>query len=339
MPEFSRRRFLGVSLGCAATALGGMHYSSTADKPLQRFTRTSQALGTCVSITLLARDDRWAGQAAEAAFAEIDAIEDALSLYRHGSDLRRLNRDGVLNNPDPRLVEVLRYAVQVSQASRGAFDVTVQPLWELYASARRAGKLPGEADIAAARDRVDWRGVEIAERQIRFHDRRTQVTLNGIAQGYAADRAGAVLRKYGIEHALIDAGELAARGRNDASAWRVGVQHPDQADAYVAVAQLENRALATSGDYSTTFSDDRRHHHLLDPATGCSPGQLASVSIAAPTAMEADALSTACFVLGVDDALTLLQTRAGCDALFVTKEQRMIATPGFPQVQAEVVHG
>lgn len=336
MTKFSRRRFLSASLGggaIAAVATFGLSTSS-----LTKVVRMGHALGSAVSLTVLASDEPTANAAIDAALAEIDAVEDALSQYRADSDLCRLNRQGVLRDPDPRLVAVLRHACALSTATSGAFDVTVQPLWDVYDKARRTQRLPAAAAIAAAQACVDWRKIEIADHEVRLHDPRLRLTLNGIAQGYAADRAGLVLRQHGIEHALLDTGELAAHGRQASLPWRVGIQHPRVSDAFVALAELDNRALATSGDYATTFSEDMRHNHVLDPATGYSPSELASVSIAAPTAMEADALSTACFVLGIDKALAFLQTRPQCDALFITKDGRMVSTPGFPHVSEEVAH-
>jgi hypothetical protein len=147
----------------------------------------------------------------------------------------------------------------------------------------------------------------------------TAITLNGIAQGFAADAAMAVLRRAGVAHALIDAGEMnALGGKPDGAAFTVGIQHPRHADAFVSMAKLQNRCLATSGDYETRFSDDFVHHHLFDPHTGHSPTELASVSIVAPTAMAADALSTAVFVLGAERGMELVRRTPGhgCFARF-----------------------
>jgi thiamine biosynthesis lipoprotein len=159
-----------------------------------------------------------------------------------------------------------------------------------------------------------------------------QVTLNGIAQGFAADQAVAALQRAGIEHALVNTGEVGSLGHKANHApWTVGIQHPRHDDAYAAVARLAGRALSTSGDYATTFSADRRHHHIVDPRVGFSPTELASTTIVAPTALEADALSTAVLVLGADAGLRLVAERAGVDALVVFKDGRTRKTAGFPE--------
>jgi thiamine biosynthesis lipoprotein len=130
---------------------------------------------------------------------------------------------------------------------------------------------------------------------------------------------------------LIDCGEIGALGNKGAdSPWSVGIQHPRQPDAFLGIARLANRCLSTSGDYATRFTDDYRYHHIFDPRTGRSPTELAGATIAAPTAMQADALSTAVTVLGVTDGLACLRSFPETDGLFVHKNGRTLTTGGFP---------
>ncbi len=292
-------------------------------------------MGSDVTITALHRDTRAGEGAIAAAFRELELIEGVMSIYRENSQLSKLNRECVLDDPHPYFVDVLRSAQAMSDRSDGAFDVTVQPLWELYATAQQRQQLPSDQEIAAAQQRVDWKRVHVAKSQIRLDGDRLAITLNGIAQGFAADRVAAVLRGHGVEHALIDTGEIGTVGTNaDGDAWSIGIQHPRDREAYVSVAALAGRCLATSGDYATTFSDDHRHHHLLDPRTGRSPQDLSSVSIVASTALDADALSTAVFVMGPESGLQLVEQTPGADALFVLKDGRSIVTTGFPALHA-----
>jgi len=334
MPSLARRRFLLASAGLGSLIAAGAGASRlfTAGA-LQQVERSRHALGTRVKIVALHEDEAAANEAIRHAFEELELVEQLMSIYRPQSQLSRLNRDGVLDDPHPHLVEVLRYAVEVSQQTRGAFDVTVQPLWEAFAEAHKRGELPSPEAVRLAQARVDWRRVDVTERRIQLRGDGTKITLNGIAQGFAADRAMAVLRQHGVKHALIDIGELAGSGRNSAGEdWQVGIQHPREPEAYVALARLGNRCLATSGDYATKFSAGYRYNHLFDPRTGQSPQELASVSIAAPTAMQADALSTASFVLGPQIALGIITALPDVDAMFVLKQERMrtLKTAGFP---------
>ena len=326
----SRRRFLFLMGGAGGLAAFGLCKNSTG---LNSFSRTSWALGADVTLTVLHDDRRTAEGAIDDAFSELERIEEAMSLYRPHSQLCRLNRDGVLENPDPYFVEVLRAAAAVSQRSDGAFDATVQPLWKLYADAQKAGQLPPSDAVHEATGRVDWRKVEVSCDRIRLLGPGMAVTLNGIAQGFAADRVRAALQARGIRHALIDTGEFGSLGRKaDGTPWTVGIQHPRRADAYVALASLEERFLSTSGDYATSFSDDFRHHHIFDPRTGLSPTEFSSVTILARTGMEADALTKVLFVRGLEKGLELVRAVPGADALCVLKDGRMITTEGFPRI-------
>jgi len=300
---------------------------------LKSVRRTSWALGADVTLTALHEDRRTAELAIDDAFAELERIEEAMSLYRPHSQLCRLNRDGVLDHPDPYLVEVLRAAAGVSERSGGAFDATVQPLWKVYADAKKAGRLPDDDAVREATRRVDWRRVEVASDRIRFLGDGMAVTLNGIAQGFASDRVRAALQARGVRHALVNTGEFGSLGRNaDGAPWTVGIQHPRRPDAYLALAALEDRFLSTSGDYATSFSDDFRHHHIFDPRTGLSPTEFSSVTILARTGIEADALTKVLFVLGLERGLERVRSVPGADALCVLKDGRMILTDGFPRI-------
>lgn len=344
----NRRQFLWMAVGGgAALGLGGAWFTRGGERSeglkalgshagLHAVRQQCWALGTEVSLTVLADCPETGQRAVEAALAEVRLVDRLMSLYRPDSQVSQLNREGIIAAPHRYLVSILRAAEAMSLYSEGAFDVTVQPLWSLYAEAAAASTLPDSAAIASVRSHVNWRRVQLAGGVVRLSGDGTAITLNGIAQGFAADRVAATLRRHGIQHALINTGEIAALGsRDDETPWNVGIQHPRRQDAYQALAQLQGRCLSTSGDYATTFSKDRSHHHLFDPRTGRSPHDFSSVSIVAATAVEADALSTTVFVLGPERGLELVQATPGADALLVFKDGKMLTTDGFPTSQQE----
>lgn len=328
----TRRKLLVAMAGAgglAALALGG-RIAATGPDGLVAARRSSWALGANVEIVALHASRHIVERALGDALDELHRIEDVVSLYRPGSEISRLNRQGVLERPNPDFVSLLRYSRLLSARTGGAFDVTVQPLWELYASAYAEGRLPRSEEIDAARARVGLGKLDFGARRIRLGPR-MGVTLNGIAQGFAADRVLAVLRRHGVENALVDTGELGAVGtRQSGAPWTAGIQDPRRADAFVSIATLDGRCLATSGDYVTAFSADFSCHHIFDPATGRSPQAFSSVSVVASSGLDADALSTAAFVLGLPDGLRLIDEWPGADALFVLKDGSVQATAGFP---------
>ena len=326
--SLSRRKFLSVSLGAGA---GGVAWQ-LGNLP-NDVSRHSWALGAEVVMTVMEMSVARAQRALDAAFEELELVEQVMSLYRPDSQVCRLNRDRVLERPHPYLLEVLAMAEQTARCSDGAFDITVQPLWELYAACQKQGRLPTDEEIAAARATVDWQAIEIASDCVRLRAPATAITLNGIAQGFAADRAIAVLRDHGVQHALVNTGEVSSLGRKpNGNDWTAGVQHPREPDSFVSLVGLQGRSLATSGDYEATFCDDFSKHHIFDPRTGQSPSEVASVSIVAPSAMQADALSTAAMVLGPDRTLALIESQPNVDALFVLKDGRSLHTRGFPMI-------
>lgn len=318
--KMHRRQFLYAAAGgLSAAAFLNLR------RDLECRSRTSWALGSETSITVWHHDSGRAEDGLAAAFEAIDRVEDIMSLYRPGSELCQLNASGFLERPHPYLVQILQYARNLSHLSAGAFDVTVQPLW-----AARQGSGSVEAPVM-----VDWRQLEVSSQGIRFKEPKMEATLNGIAQGFAADRVAGTLAEFGIRHALVDTGEIASLGqRQGEEPWRVGVQHPRDPGAYLCLTGLSDRCLATSGDYATALDAGFSEHHLIDPRTGRSPGELSSVSVAAASAMEADALSTAAFVLGLEKGMALIAGIPGADALMVRKSDgRVFASEGFPRIQ------
>ncbi len=322
-----RQRFLRAALGLGALALLGGE--SPARPALHWRRRTLLGFGTTLSIQAAHEDEGTLERALDAAVTTLQRIHAQMNLFDAGSALSRLNRDGVLAAPPTELREVLEIAQAVSAASDGTFDVTVQPLWQLFAAAQRSGGLPDASAVAAARARVGWRGLEVSREAVRLRRPGMAVTLNGIAQGYAADRVRHVLQRHGIRHALVDAGEFAPLGENArAQPWTLGIANPRDARALLARLAADGRCIATSADDATPFSADYRHHHIFDPRTGYSPTALAAVTVVADSGAIADALTKVMFVAGARRAIEEAR-RWKVDVLWVDKAGGWQATPGL----------
>lgn len=330
-----RRVFLQAGLGLGISgAFGGAAWlaeaaPAVADADLKWHERSLTGLGTILSLRLAHADADQGERALHAAIRAIRRVEAQMSLFSAASAISRLNRDGVLTNPDADFVEVLRIAQHVSAASEGAFDVTVQPLWAAFEMAARHGTLPAPDAIARARDLVGWRNLMVSDDEIRLQKPGMAITLNGIAQGFAADLVRAQLSAHGVRHALINTGEWSALGRPAAvRAWQLGIADPRQEQALIARLSVGGRCVATSADNECAFSPDRRHHHIFDPLTGYSPADLASVTVVAADCALADALTKVLFVAGRRRALELAM-QWQVDALVVDKSGQWEATPGL----------
>ncbi|QDZ29312.1 FAD:protein FMN transferase [Noviherbaspirillum sp. UKPF54] len=324
-----RRKFLSAGIGALAA---GAFRSSRASAPgafesglelapgRRLFRGADLAFGTTVTIQLVHDSERDARLAIEDAFCAARNIDRLLSIYRPGSQVYELNRTGSLLRPDPHLLTVLSESRRLAQLSGGAFDITVQPLW--FAAAAGGDRRAALALVGGS--------LQFDRHQVRLPRAGMSITLNGIAQGYATDLALDALRARGIRDALVDIGEFSGIGRRTPQQpWRIGIQDPRHRDRLLGTMPLEARSLATSGDYETTFSADFSRHHIVDPASGESPPELASVTVAAPSAMLADGLSTALMVLGTERGLRLVRELPGVDALFVDKAGARRQSEGF----------
>lgn len=313
----SRRRFIAISAAAGACALPTAAWSSTV--PPQRW--RGIALGAQASLLLHHPDRDEANRLIAASVAEITRLENIFSLYRANSALSKLNRDSRLDHPPLDLVQALAECRSISAATRGAFDVTVQPLWRLYAEhfadqgAASAG--PSSQDIAAARALVNYRDISISERRIALARDGMGITLNGFAQGFITDRIAEFLRRAGMKNVLVDIGETRALDEHpDGRSWRLGIRSPSNPNDVVRTIAFTDQAIATSGGYGTKFDSAGRHHHLFDPQTGRSTVRYASVTVIASKAATADALSTAFSNMPVNKARRCLHSFGASAAYF-----------------------
>jgi len=321
-----RRAWIQTGLGLGLLA----QLPVQAAKRLNWQTTTFKGLGTTLSIRAAHADPKVLERALAQARSVVARVEDQMSLFRSNSAIQQLNRDGVLLNPPPDLLRVLQISQRISEESRGAFDVTVQPLWALYVEAQKRGRLPTAAEIQSVRQRIGWQYLQVSRERVLFTKAAMRITLNGIAQGYASDLVKEQLQQSGISHALIDTGEWSSLGQGEGGRdWMLGIADPHQVDHVIARLPMGGGCVATSADDQCSFTADRVHHHILDPGTGYSPRDISSVTVLAKTCTEADALTKVLFVAGYERALQ--QAHAWCvQALVVHKDGRWQTSPSLP---------
>lgn len=298
-----RRRVLRILAAAGGLGLAGVVAAAASRRPAAADLHSWQgtALGARASLLIHHPQPSEAQRLTALALAEIERLEKVFSLYRADSALSELNRRGYLVSPPLDLLVLLERARRWSEFTDGAFDVTLQPLWALYGKhfdapgADPDGPIP--AQIAAARRLVDYRSVTLSSRRIELARPAMAVTLNGIAQGYITDRVAALLRSEGLEKVLVDLGEIRALGNHPLDRpWRAGIKDPARPGRMAAEIEFADRALATSAANGTVFDDTGAFHHLLDPRSGRPARGLASASVLAREASDADALSTALLV-------------------------------------------
>jgi len=325
--KITRRDFLKiVAVGGAAGAALKLGLDSLPADEIASETRL--LMGTVINIKAVGLDPRLAEAAINSCFARMSAHESVLSRFLPGSQLSELNQVGYMHDPHPALLTVLRQSQELSQQTDGAFDVTIHPLLSLYQSSQT---LPSDEAIQQALSLVDYRKLKVEESVVRFEQPGMSITLDGIAKGFIVDEGVAELQSFGFENVMVEAGgDLMALGqKTSASPWKIGLQAPRaEMGNLLATLNVENQALATSGDYMQAFSDDLSSHHIIDPRSGYSSPELASVSILAPSVMLADGLATSVMVMG-ESGLDLIERMPHCEAFTVTKSAKIMKTTGF----------
>lgn len=264
---------------------------------------------------------------AMAALDLIEQLEDQLTVYRPHSEVMDINRRAAVEpvEIEPRLFALLELAGELHAASGGAFDITSGPLSQVWGFSRREGRLPSEVEIAAARANVGWEKVTLSRerREISFAYEGIEINLNSIGKGYALDRAAELLVESNVYDFIFYGGRstLVARGNNAAEecgGWKAGLRHPLRPQLRIAEFTLRDEALSTSGSATQFFRHrGRSYGHLLDPRTGWPAEGMHSATVIAPTGAEADALSTAFYVMGPEQVEKYCDERPNIRALLV----------------------
>ena len=305
----------------------------------QAVRRAHYVMGTIFEITAYGADREETVAAVEQSFAAIRQADEILSHYRPESDLMRLNRSASQGTVTVArdLYRVLEEALRFARLSEGAFDVTVGPLVRLWSEAAGRDRAPSGQEIFETRKRVGSAKVELLpQRRVRFAQEDLEITLGAIGKGWAVDQAVAVLRRHGVRDAYVSAGTSTVFALGDdglGEGWEVSVRNPIAGDP-LATFRIRDRAVSTSAAYERYWEiTGNRFGHILDPRSGQPAAGMLSATVVAPTATAADALSTAAYVMGVEQGSALFR-RLNLEGLLAplpgsgSPESRIIRRPG-----------
>lgn len=306
------------------------------------------AMGSLLEITAYGGADR-CRQALEAAYAEVNRLEAVLSPFRAESDLSRINREAPYRpvTADAELIDVLTMSLGFARLTGGAVDVTVGPLMRLWRhrSSEMKGIPPSSEQVERTLRLVGHQHVIVdSDRStVAYQHAGMSIEFGAIGKGYAVDRAVKVLEHHGVGAALVSFGSsLYALGSPpDRDGWRIAIRHPRDRGRVVDAITLTDGALGTSGnDQQAMRLAGRWYGHIMDPRTGYPSEGLSGASVLAPTAVEADALSTAVFVLGRDDGIRFLERHGGVDGLVVSEGRpgslSIASTAGWTRRRARI---
>jgi len=295
----SRRRLLKIVGVAAVGAIVGKSFVTFKDKTeLKKVTWNGTALGSQAEITIYHPSEKEAHKILTKSVEELTGLENLFSLYKDSSQLSLLNKKGYLENPHPEMVNIFNLSKKYSEMTNGAFDVTVQPLWNIYnKSFTDLGKPPLNTQISNALKLVDWKSIKVEKTKISYEIEGMSSTLNGIAQGYITDKIAESLINSGISNTLVQLGEYRGVGDHpEGRPWRLLISNPEHTNS-IGEVEFTDAAVATSAGLGTPFDLSGKYHHIFNPESGYNDNEYLQVSVISKTAAEADALATAFLIM------------------------------------------
>ena len=332
----SRRTFLSLtgtlSLGVATVGIPLSTEAVQFNRTLYKVSKSQLGMGTFINMIAFHPSKGEAEEAMGRAFEEIKRLTSLMTRFQSTSYIGHLNTTGSLKGAPSEVMEVLRSSLRYHTISQGAFDITVMPIVDLYQHSFQANNAPPSPQaLQETMDRVGSQYLKMTKDSVSFARSGVEVTLDGIAKGYIIDRAMDLLRQQNIQHALINAGGdiVVHGGKGEGKPWSIGIQDPWNRKRYVEVVTLNSGAIATSGNYEVFFDREQLFHHLILPNKGTPAPSIASVSIQAANAMEADALATTVYVMGPDKGYQFIKQFRGVEGLIIKNRKHKISSSGW----------
>jgi FAD:protein FMN transferase len=292
-----------------------------------------EAMGTIITIEVVGVSSE---KELDSAFEEIERIENLMNIYDQDSEISRINKQGHMDEVSPDLVYVINQSIYYGEITGGAFDITIRPILMLWKNKINSGEYPTGDDINSTLLLVNYSNISVLNNSVSFTLEGMAIDLGGIAKGYGVDQAVTVLKEQGVKSGYVNAGgDGMYFGTNpDGSLWRVGLRNPDNKAEAITVIEISDMAVTTSGNYERFFNESARLSHISDPRTGMSSQSLISATVIASSAMEADVLATAVFVLGPAEGMELIERTENTEALLITPERQIIKSSGFDSYES-----
>lgn len=300
----------------------------------QTLTYTDSLFDTVISVQIYDSDDETLIDNCKEICTKYD---DMFSNTKDDSEISKINAaKGQAVEVSDDTVSLLKTAIHYGDISNGAFDVTISPVSSLWDFQSEDPEVPDDADIQSALTHVNYKNIQIHGNRVSLTDPEAAIDLGGIAKGYIADQLKDYLESEGVEHAMINLGGnvLAIGTKPDGSDYNIGIQKPfDTTGDPITSVKIADQSVVTSGDYQRYFKKDGKiYHHILNPSTGYPyDNGLSSVTIVTDSSVNADALSTTCFALGLDDGMELVNSTDHVEAVFITSDNKLHYSDHFPK--------
>lgn len=322
-------KWLGFGIVLFAVILAGLF--ATRQYNLYRFHLEKQIrfmMDTYVTVYTIGPKAK-ALPAINAALDRMQAVDAKFNSRNPGSPVYAFNARNVPIT-DREILDVVTLALQIAKDTDGAFDITVEPLIELWGFYGDSPRLPRPEEIQNCLKQVGYSNLVLSDTQLKKKKADVKIDLGAIAKGYAIGQAAKVLRDQGVTSALIDAGgDIYALGTKASELWKVGIRNP-RGDKILGYLEVQDLAVMGSGDYERFFErEGKRYHHIFDPKTGYPAAGLIGTTLVHPDPTVADGWNTAIFVLGPEKGLDLVEKIPGMEALMVTTSGKVVYSSGL----------
>jgi len=273
----------------------------------------------------------------EKAVQRVYEIDDEMSAFKYDSDISKISRMAGLGMQvvHKDTFNLIKKAIEFGALSNGAFDITMRPMIELWGINKKENYIPSNVEIQETLKLVNYKDILLDEKKcsVALKNSGQSIDLGGIAKGYAADEVKRILLENGITSAIINlGGNVVTIGEKlPGQEWTVGIQNPlSPTGEYLGVLSATNKTIVTSGSNEQFFiRDGVRYHHILDPRTGCPvQNELLSATAICSSSTDADAITTAIFILGPEESIEFL-TQLEVESIFVTKELSIMVSNGL----------
>lgn len=320
--------------------------NETKIQEIEPVAETTFLMGTMIKITVY--DEVKDKEIFKKVFDRISEIEDRMTINKQTekSEIIQLNNSAgkAYSKLSPDTFYVLEKAKYYSELSKGKFDITIGPLVKLWNIGTEIAEIPEENKIKNTLLLINYNNLILdkANSSAKLNRPGMMVDLGAIAKGYAADEAAKILRDAGIKHAIVNLGGniVTLNTKPDGTNWRLGLQDPfEQRGDYMGVVKLNDQTLVSSGTYERYFElNGKRYHHILNPQTGYpEDNSLVSVSIITKVSIDADALSTSVFLLGLSEGMKLIESIPGTEAIFITSDKKVYTSSGINEGNFEII--
>lgn len=320
------RRIIFVALIIMALALVGCSGKS------QELEETKFYMNTVMTVKFTGKQATM-----DKVFERIARVESLMSSKIEDSEISRVNDNAGIKpvKVSDETYFVLEKSLEYAKNSKGKYDPTIGPLldvWDIMGDYENRDWIPADQDIENAKGLVNYKKLILMDNnEVFLEDKGMKIDLGSIAKGYAADVARDVLKEDKVEFGLINlGGDVYAYGeKTDKSPWRIGLQDPlEMTGSPLGIIKIKNKSVVTSGDYERFFEiDGERYHHILDIDKGKpSNNELMSATVISDESIDGDAISTSLFIMGVEDGLKYVESIKGVDAIFVTKDKKVITS-------------